>query len=75
MSLEPLLNRRQVIGMYPGNPVVEVIADFVILESEEFLQKRIDVDFTGDEIPIPEGDSTGRGGAPVAIVSVHGAHG
>ena len=43
-----------VIGMHAQAPVVEVVGDFVIREAEDVLERWIDVDRIGDEIPVPD---------------------
>ena len=72
VSLGPLGHGGRVIGMHQPAPVVQVIADLVILVAEHLFEDGIDVDLAGREIPVPDADAAGRRRAPVAIVSVHG---
>ena len=66
-------NGCRIIGMHQSAPVVQMVADFVILVAQHFLEHRIHVDFTGGEIPIPDtDDAAGRGRPPVPVVDVHG---
>ena len=49
-----LENGCRIVGMHESAPVVQMVADFVILVAEHFLEDRIDIDFTGGEIPVPD---------------------
>ena len=68
-------NGGPVIGVYMPAPVVQVVANLVILVAENLFENRIDVDLAGRQIPVPDADAAGRRRALVAIVSLHGARG
>ena len=68
----PARERRPVIGVHQPAPVIEMVADLVILVAKNLFENRIDVDLAGRQVPVPDADATGRRRAPVAIVSVHG---
>ena len=72
MGLGPLENGGRVIGMHQPAPVIEMIADLVILVAKNLFENRIHVDLAGRQIPVPDADAACRRRAPVAIVSVHG---